>query len=283
MQSGIEEDLLIQADPIDLEVIGDEPLSFGSLGRRRVEPSLDAAPAEEPEPLEIVIEPEPERVIVSPPPAAPPTPPPAARPTPPPAARPRRPRGSRRSRRGRPLPRRDLPHVRRPRGRRRPRPAPACRASRSSRTSRARRSSSSPRAWSSTASRPATCVIREGEEGTSFYVVASGRFAVSKRDEAGGTVVLAKLGEGDFFGEMALLSGAARSATVTARGGRRGPRVPRGRAPRHRGAPPARRAVAPAVLPPAAPRERDGGEPRSSGRSSAASASSSWSGSARAR
>ncbi len=59
-------------------------------------------------------------------------------------------------------------------------------------------------------------VIREAEEGTSFYVVASGKFSVSKRDEAGGTVVLAKLGEGDFFGEMALLSGAARSATVTA-------------------------------------------------------------------
>jgi CRP-like cAMP-binding protein len=59
-------------------------------------------------------------------------------------------------------------------------------------------------------------VIREGDDGTSFYVVASGRFAVSRRDEAGGSVVLARLGEGDFFGEMALLSGARRSASVTA-------------------------------------------------------------------
>jgi CRP-like cAMP-binding protein len=59
-------------------------------------------------------------------------------------------------------------------------------------------------------------VIREGEGGNSFYVVASGRFAVSRRDESGRSLVLARLGEGDFFGEMALLSGAARSATVTA-------------------------------------------------------------------
>jgi len=61
-------------------------------------------------------------------------------------------------------------------------------------------------------------VLREGEASTSFYVVASGRFAVSKRDEAGDPVVLAHLGEGDFFGEMALLSGAPRAATVTAEG-----------------------------------------------------------------
>jgi CRP-like cAMP-binding protein len=59
-------------------------------------------------------------------------------------------------------------------------------------------------------------VIREGEDGTSFYVVATGRLAVSKRDDRGDAVVLAHLGEGDFFGEMALLSGAPRAATVVA-------------------------------------------------------------------
>ena len=59
-------------------------------------------------------------------------------------------------------------------------------------------------------------VLREGDGGTSFYVVASGRLAVSKRDERGEAVVLAQLGEGDFFGEMALLSGAPRAATVVA-------------------------------------------------------------------
>jgi len=59
-------------------------------------------------------------------------------------------------------------------------------------------------------------VLREGESGNSFFVVASGRFAVTKRDERGEAVLLANLGEGDFFGEMALLSGAPRAATVTA-------------------------------------------------------------------
>jgi len=61
-------------------------------------------------------------------------------------------------------------------------------------------------------------VLREGETGTSLFVVASGRFAVSKRDASGEAVVLAHLGEGDFFGEMALLSGAPRAATVAAEG-----------------------------------------------------------------
>ncbi len=59
-------------------------------------------------------------------------------------------------------------------------------------------------------------VLREGEAGTSFYVVAGGRLAVSKRDDRGHAVVVAHLGEGDFFGEMALLSGAPRAATVAA-------------------------------------------------------------------
>jgi CRP-like cAMP-binding protein len=59
-------------------------------------------------------------------------------------------------------------------------------------------------------------VIHEGEAGESFFVVASGALRVEKRDEAGGKVALARLGEGAFFGEMALLSGAPRAASVVA-------------------------------------------------------------------
>lgn len=59
-------------------------------------------------------------------------------------------------------------------------------------------------------------VIEEGDAGDSFYVIASGHFRVLRRDEAGQPVRLAQLSEGAFFGEMALLSGAPRTASVVA-------------------------------------------------------------------
>jgi len=59
-------------------------------------------------------------------------------------------------------------------------------------------------------------VLREGDEGQSFYVLANGALSVTKRDDKGNVIALARLSEGDFFGEMAILSGAPRAATVTA-------------------------------------------------------------------
>lgn len=56
-------------------------------------------------------------------------------------------------------------------------------------------------------------VVREGEQGDRFYVIARGRVEVSLH--VGGTVRhMAVLDDGDFFGEQALLAGARRTATV---------------------------------------------------------------------
>jgi voltage-gated potassium channel len=55
-----------------------------------------------------------------------------------------------------------------------------------------------------------TVIIRKGEPGDAMYLVASGMVEV---DASNGK---ARLEEGDFFGEMALLTGERRTATVTA-------------------------------------------------------------------
>jgi cAMP-dependent protein kinase regulator len=59
-------------------------------------------------------------------------------------------------------------------------------------------------------------IISEGQPGTSMYVIASGEVKVYTSPKAGGTVYLAKLGEGDFFGEVSVLTGKPRTATITA-------------------------------------------------------------------
>ena len=60
-------------------------------------------------------------------------------------------------------------------------------------------------------------IVEQGEKGDCMYVVQEGAVEVSE-DVDGKSVHLADLGPGDFFGEMALFSGARRSATVRAKG-----------------------------------------------------------------
>jgi CRP/FNR family cyclic AMP-dependent transcriptional regulator len=58
-------------------------------------------------------------------------------------------------------------------------------------------------------------VFREGERGLTMFVVRTGQVRISKRVRAVERT-LATLGPGEFFGEMAVLSGRPRTATATA-------------------------------------------------------------------
>ena len=58
-------------------------------------------------------------------------------------------------------------------------------------------------------------VIRQGDAATSMFVIVSGRVEVSAHQEHAPAVRLATLEPGDYFGEMSLMTGAPRSATVT--------------------------------------------------------------------
>jgi CRP-like cAMP-binding protein len=60
-------------------------------------------------------------------------------------------------------------------------------------------------------------VLREGDEGDSLYLIADGEVEVQVGPE-GQAQVVARLHAGDFFGEMSLMTGEARTATVVARG-----------------------------------------------------------------
>ncbi len=61
-------------------------------------------------------------------------------------------------------------------------------------------------------------VLLQGDFGRSFYVVSSGAVLVRRTTRDGEVIDLARLAEGAFFGEMALLSEAPRSASVVADG-----------------------------------------------------------------
>jgi CRP-like cAMP-binding protein len=58
-------------------------------------------------------------------------------------------------------------------------------------------------------------IFREGEEGDQLFIIQGGRVKVS-RPLGGKEQLLAVLGKGDFFGEMALVTRERRTATVTA-------------------------------------------------------------------
>jgi CRP-like cAMP-binding protein len=60
-------------------------------------------------------------------------------------------------------------------------------------------------------------IVTEGETGSSLFLIVGGTVKVFTRTDDGSNVPLAELGTGDFFGEVSLLTGKPRTATITAR------------------------------------------------------------------
>ena len=62
---------------------------------------------------------------------------------------------------------------------------------------------------------PARAVVfKRGDPGDSFWVILSGKVRVFRSDDQGVEITLSELGPGQSFGEVALLTGEARSASV---------------------------------------------------------------------
>lgn len=59
-------------------------------------------------------------------------------------------------------------------------------------------------------------ICRQGEAGDTFYIIRSGRVGVEVRDADGEVFLRHEMSVGNYFGEMALLTGEPRSATVLA-------------------------------------------------------------------
>ena len=63
---------------------------------------------------------------------------------------------------------------------------------------------------------PDEAIIRQGEPGDAFFVIEEGEVIVERTAADGKSTELARLGPGEYFGEMALLNNDPRNATVTA-------------------------------------------------------------------
>ncbi|MEE8408019.1 MAG: cyclic nucleotide-binding domain-containing protein [Myxococcota bacterium] len=63
---------------------------------------------------------------------------------------------------------------------------------------------------------PGEAIIREGDVDDSMFIISHGKVKITKTTDTGAEIVLAHLGDGAFFGEMALLSESPRTASVIA-------------------------------------------------------------------
>src|SRR5437879_613487 len=62
----------------------------------------------------------------------------------------------------------------------------------------------------------AEVLCRQGDPGDALFIVTGGRIRLSTTDPSGNEKVLTYFTDGQFFGEMSLLTGAPRSATASA-------------------------------------------------------------------
>ncbi|HVN77325.1 MAG TPA: cyclic nucleotide-binding domain-containing protein [Thermoanaerobaculaceae bacterium] len=63
---------------------------------------------------------------------------------------------------------------------------------------------------------PPEAIVREGDPGTSFFLIEEGEVEVRTTDPSGRHLLLARLGAGEFFGEVSVLTGRPRTATIVA-------------------------------------------------------------------
>jgi len=59
-------------------------------------------------------------------------------------------------------------------------------------------------------------IVKEGEQAVAFFMIAKGKVEVISGAGTKKSVLVATMGRGEFFGEMALLDGVPRNATVKA-------------------------------------------------------------------
>ena len=57
-------------------------------------------------------------------------------------------------------------------------------------------------------------ILLEESQGETFFIIKKGAVKVTRQSDDGREVILAILGESDFFGEMSLLDGEGRSANI---------------------------------------------------------------------
>lgn len=64
---------------------------------------------------------------------------------------------------------------------------------------------------------PGETIVAEGDQGSSLFLIVSGAVNVFTSSSNGALLPLAELSAGDFFGEVSLLTGKPRTATITAK------------------------------------------------------------------